>query len=337
MSAEDVTVVIPTRNRLALLREAVASVERQTLSQWRLVIVDDASEDGTWPWISQQFGAKVTGVRLEAQSERSVARNRGLLATNSAFVLFLDDDDALRPRAIEQLTAELAECPDAVAAVGGYSIFDEAGNRWLGVHPRRHLKRRIWPEAVFGWGVHTGRTLYRAQAVRDAGGFRPGLSYGEDRDLWLRISRLGSTVFVPGPVLDYRMHEGQLWPFDEEALQVEIARRHLAGLPEYERLFGERIVQARVHYDQGCAAWRDDRPRDALRSFVRMRRAPLTVLLSPLIWPQLADWVRHALAGALLGSRGVKVVRAAKSRVVSVRGRKVPQLRSPKRTETEGG
>src|SRR5437879_843479 len=110
-----VTVVIPTRNRLPLLQESVANVRAQTFTDWELIVVDDASEDGTWSWLSSLADSRIRVIRLARHSERSAARNRGLVEARGEFVLFLDDDDRLYPRALERLADALARHSDAVA------------------------------------------------------------------------------------------------------------------------------------------------------------------------------------------------------------------------------
>src|SRR5919201_1279632 len=95
-----VSVVIPTRNRVAWIRESVGSVERQSLDDYELIVVDDQSDDGTWNWLQQRHNPRLRLIRLEKHSERSAARNRGLAEAAGDFVLFLDDDDRLTPRAL---------------------------------------------------------------------------------------------------------------------------------------------------------------------------------------------------------------------------------------------
>ena len=58
-----VSVAIPTRNRLPLLQEAVASVFAQDVTAWELLIVDDGSTDGTWPWLSSLAAPRVRALR----------------------------------------------------------------------------------------------------------------------------------------------------------------------------------------------------------------------------------------------------------------------------------
>ena len=63
-----ISVVIATRNRRSLLQEAVASVRGQQGVAWELVIVDDASTDDTWSYVTTLADAR--SIRLEAPSER---------------------------------------------------------------------------------------------------------------------------------------------------------------------------------------------------------------------------------------------------------------------------
>jgi glycosyltransferase involved in cell wall biosynthesis len=108
----------PTRTGLVFLEEAVRSVLTQTLRSCEAVVDDDASSDGTREWLAGREGERVRVVRLEEQSERSHARNRGLEKARGTFVLFLDDDDRLRVTALEHLRRALATNRRAIGAVG---------------------------------------------------------------------------------------------------------------------------------------------------------------------------------------------------------------------------
>jgi glycosyltransferase involved in cell wall biosynthesis len=98
----DVSVVIPTRDRLAYLKEAVASVRAQTFGRWELLIVDDASEDETPDWLGSLEDPHIRVIRLDQHVHRAAARNRGLDLAAGEYVIFLDDDDRFRPRTLER-------------------------------------------------------------------------------------------------------------------------------------------------------------------------------------------------------------------------------------------
>ena len=88
-------VVIPTRNRRPAVERAISSVRAQSLTDWELVVVDDASTDQTVEFLDGLDDPRIRVERLTEHSERSVARNRGLGQVKSPAVLFLDDDDEL--------------------------------------------------------------------------------------------------------------------------------------------------------------------------------------------------------------------------------------------------
>lgn len=94
-----VSVYLPTCNRKASLQKAIESVLRQTFTQWELIVVDDASEDGT-PDLLQKFAASESRVRFfrnEQPGGAPKARNRAIAAAIGDFITGLDDDDTFHP------------------------------------------------------------------------------------------------------------------------------------------------------------------------------------------------------------------------------------------------
>jgi glycosyltransferase involved in cell wall biosynthesis len=95
MSQPLVSIILPTRNRSALLRRAVESVQRQSCGSWELLIVDDGSTDDT-PRLMEEFSAdpRVRAIRQAESGGASGARNRGIEQLGgSCYLAFLDDDD----------------------------------------------------------------------------------------------------------------------------------------------------------------------------------------------------------------------------------------------------
>ena len=148
-----VAVVIATHNRLEQLKEAIASVRLQGRAINEIVVVDDASDDGTSRWLSTCDGVRafrMDGVEDAPSSVRAArARNRGLAEVRSRLVLFLDDDDRLRPRSVERLLAALEHHRRAMFAVGGRIIFsDDGASRRARNYPRFTVKRDILPDLL---------------------------------------------------------------------------------------------------------------------------------------------------------------------------------------------
>src|ERR1700722_2885128 len=117
-------------------------------------------------------------------------------------LLFLDADDWLAPDALARLVAALEASPDAAAATGACA-FD--GSTGALRPPSGDILERLLVRNLFANG---GLILFRSAAVQAAGGFRPGLAYGEDWEFCIRIALLGPVVVTPGPkpLLFVRQH-----------------------------------------------------------------------------------------------------------------------------------
>lgn len=308
MPPTPVTVVIATHNRHALLLEAVDSVLAQTLSTWELVIVDDASRDGTPEWLaSGALDPRIRHLRQPAPQERSAARNLGLQAAGTRFVLFLDDDDHLFPNALRALCLALDEHPEAIAAVGGCVVFDARGDRRPEPHPKRRVVRDIWPDVALGWLPVGGRILWRAEAVRSAGGWREDLNVSEDQELELRSAPLGPWVIDPASVLHYRSHPGQRRP-TADAAQRSAAHIEAAIRANSERagMSPDRVIRAWALMWSAEQAFASGRNPAALTGYARAVASLPSGVSSPLIRRQLLHRVRAVAGRTALPGRGAR-------------------------------
>jgi glycosyltransferase involved in cell wall biosynthesis len=300
-----VTVVVPTRNRLPLLQEAIDSVERQRISAWEAVVVDDASEDGTAAWLEAQPDLRIRPVRLDQHSERSAARNRGLDEANGDFVLFLDDDDRLLPGSLERLSRALERRPGAVAAVGAAVRFDPSGGRERATHPRFAFTRTVWPDVLAGWDSGSGQALFRTERLRAAGGWNAGLSYWELGDLWFRVARLGPVTFLPATVLELRLHPGQTPPNPPTR---DPRPDFLRALPPGDRDLGARLIRAREFVHAGDDARFRGEHRVALANYLRAVRTAPRLIRSPLTRRDLGGNMATETARLLARKRGRRAV-----------------------------
>jgi glycosyltransferase involved in cell wall biosynthesis len=91
-----VSVVIPTRNRAPLLRQALCSARDQTWRDREIIVVDEASDDDTAAMLARDF-RDVRVVRHAAPRGPAGARNAGVAAARGDRVLFWDDDDLMHP------------------------------------------------------------------------------------------------------------------------------------------------------------------------------------------------------------------------------------------------
>src|SRR5260370_2457608 len=101
----DISVVLATYDRRHSLPRAIASVLAQDDVRFELIVVDDASRDGTADYVVTLCDPRIRAIAAERTGGPSAARNLGLKAARAGIVAFLDSDDAYLPR---RLAAPLA-------------------------------------------------------------------------------------------------------------------------------------------------------------------------------------------------------------------------------------
>jgi glycosyltransferase involved in cell wall biosynthesis len=222
-----VAITIPTRNRSRYLEQAIASVQAQRYSDWRLLVVDDGSTDGT-PALLERFQSADPRIRSVRRSRggSAAARNEGIRQMADAeYAIFLDDDDLWLAHTLETLVAALEADPTKVAAHGLAAMIDADGGLIRAGELEAHQLRR---RAVSGSGLRPlspsepttfavfavsnaittpGQVLIRRTALEEAGPFREP---APDWQMWLRLSTRGSFAFVPQVVLYWRWHGGNM-------------------------------------------------------------------------------------------------------------------------------
>jgi GT2 family glycosyltransferase len=204
----EVSVVIPTYNRRALVVEAVGSVLAQTFPDYELIVVDDGSTDGT----AQALAKYDARLRLVSQLHRGVAaaRNRGAAAAGGRYLAFLDSDDLWLPRKLERQMAYLRSHPE-FAICQTEELWFRNGVR---VNPaKRHRKRAgdIFRESLGLCLISPSAVMMTRELFERAGGFDERLPACEDYDLWLRITRDRAVGLVPEPLVIKRAgHADQL-------------------------------------------------------------------------------------------------------------------------------
>ena len=123
-SNELVSIIIPVFNVKPFLTESLESVIHQTYEKLEILIIDDGSSDGS-ERVCDEYAAKDRRIRVIHQENKglSAARNKGLDMMSGEIVAFLDSDDALNPRFIEEMLSSLEQTQSDVA-ICKYSIHE---------------------------------------------------------------------------------------------------------------------------------------------------------------------------------------------------------------------
>jgi glycosyltransferase involved in cell wall biosynthesis len=201
------SVIIPTHNRLPLLREALDSVWAQTFTDFEVIVVDDGSTDGTWEYL-QGLGARVRAFRQE-NAGPGAARNRGAQQAGGEYIAFFDSDDRWFPWTLEIFGALIKEHNQPAILSAQLRAFADP-SELAGV--RQELSRAevfsdYFAAADAGYFVGSGMAVLRREIFLKTGGFTHRRINAEDHDLILRMGDAPGFVQVLAPVtLGWRRH-----------------------------------------------------------------------------------------------------------------------------------
>lgn len=215
-----VAVVTPTYRHVRLLGACIASVIRQTFTEWEMVVVDDGSDDGTSE-LAESFGdGRISVVRLPHLGLAALGRSyaEALSRTTAPLVAVLEGDDIWPPSKLETQTKLMEENPSAVLSYGPARLIDDQG---LPYALHRHAPRgsaalnqplgSIIPALVRTDFLVTSTVMIRRAALEVIGGFLqpPGVPY-VDLPTWLRLATEGPFVRCD-QVLGYWRRHAQQW------------------------------------------------------------------------------------------------------------------------------
>ena len=206
-----VSIILPTFGRLTYLRPTVASVYRQTLEDWELIIADDGSDEETRGYLrSLEADSRIKLVWLEHTGIPAIVRNAALREARGEYVAFLDSDDLWAPeklsRQLETLRTRPAcrWCYTAVSHIDGSSqpLAEPVFGPWL------PCEGAVFERLVSGPVViRTPSVLAARELVARAGGFDESIRSGEDYDLWLRLALASEVALLDEPLVQVRRHE----------------------------------------------------------------------------------------------------------------------------------
>lgn len=203
MRAPTVTVLASVHNGRATVRSMIDSILAQTFDDFELLVIDDASTDGSVDVLRQRAKGDSRIRVLVNQKNLGLAAslNRGLQAARGPLIARIDADDEAVPHRLERQVAFLRDHP-GVDVVGGWINVRE-GDAITGVRtvPREHA---AIIRLLYSCPVYHPTVMYRRDRILELGGYDPRLRRRQDVDLWFRAAHHGLRFAnIPEPLTTY--------------------------------------------------------------------------------------------------------------------------------------
>ncbi len=196
-----VSVIIPTYNRLELLKETVDSVRKQHFRDFEIVVINDGSDDGTAEWLAQQ-----SDVIFVDQPNSGIAssRNKGSLVSKGEWLAFLDHDDIWAPDKLQRQVDFVRVNPEVgMVAVKHVRL----GTRTISTGPGKWTKGDLFVKTFSESFIHTSSVMIRRDVLEKVGGFPTKYRFADEFDVWLKISRNYDIAFLDKPLVFIRFYD----------------------------------------------------------------------------------------------------------------------------------
>jgi hypothetical protein len=246
MNQSIVDVLVPVFNGATTITEAIESLQRQTFTSFRIIIVDDGSTDRT-PEVLAALAAGDSRITVLTRPNGGIvdALNAGLRLCQAEFVARQDADDISDPSRLAVELDYLRRHADCVAVSGAVKHIDEQG-RFLGTvqtFPQPDRADPRWAPSREPYLMHPFLMVRRAD-LQAIGGYRY-VYYSEDTDLCWRLQERGAMQNINMPPLGkYRLHTRSISSASVINGRIMALSSQLAGLSALRR----RTGRADLHF-----------------------------------------------------------------------------------------
>ena len=199
-----VSVITPSYNQALFLEATIHSVLEQDYPNLEYIIVDGGSTDGS-PEIIRRYADRLAWWVSEKDRGHADALNKGFTRAHGQILAWLNSDDIYYPGAITAAVRALQSNPDVGMVYADADLTDEHG-QIIG----RFASRQTDYNKLLRGSVHIPQatTFFRADLWQQVGPLNLDLFFSFDYDLWVRLAKISSLLYLPQRWAAFRLHVG---------------------------------------------------------------------------------------------------------------------------------
>lgn len=190
-----ISIVVPVYNAAKYIEQTVSMVQKQTYTDWELILVEDCSKDESRKVLqgleNSLQDSRIHVIYKEKNEGAAKARNTGIMAATGEYLAFLDADDIWKETKLEKELAFMKQ-KDAAFVFTSYEFGDEQGNgtgKFVNVPDTLNYKQALSRTVIF-----TSTTLFDLKKLGKELVTMPVVP-SEDSATWWQILRAGYTAY----------------------------------------------------------------------------------------------------------------------------------------------
>ncbi|MFP5229773.1 MAG: glycosyltransferase family 2 protein [Acidobacteriota bacterium] len=233
-----VTVVMAVYNAAQFLEEAIASILSQSWRDFELIVVDDASTDGSSALLDRFDDPRIRVIHHTSNQGASLSRNDALAAARGEFIAIMDADDVCAPNRLQRQIEYLEAHP--AAGLVGCAVYDNIDATGAVLYTSRlpEDNETIQRSIQRRWCFLHSSIVFRRSLGAAAGGYRAAFEPAEDHDFVLRILERTEAHNLSEPLVTYRLNHngltvvGHQYVDELRSILIGLAGRRRRGEPE---------------------------------------------------------------------------------------------------------
>ena len=205
----NVSVVVTTYNRVALLTETIDSILAQTYTKFEVIIIDNMSVDGTEEYIAGLEDPRISYVRNENHGVIAVNRNMGIQMSKGKYVALCDDDDLWMADKLQLQVAIMEENPKIALCYTNAESFE--GDHVIQNKMVQHVvESDFFVHLLRSNFIPNSSVVIRRSVFDKLGLLSVDTSLFEDYEMWLRIAKKYPLYGIDKALIRYRLHSSNM-------------------------------------------------------------------------------------------------------------------------------
>jgi glycosyltransferase involved in cell wall biosynthesis len=201
-----ITILLPTYNAEAFIKETIKSILAQTYSNWECLIIDDASTDQTVQIIKRFKDKRIQLIEKPKNSGYTNSLNQGLQCAKGKYIARMDADDIALPQRLERQYQFMESHPEVVVCGTAYRILGTERTVTMPLD-NKSIKNQLLKQTCF---AHPTVMLRKKILIDNNLKYNIEKEPAEDYDLWVRLLSFGKMANIKEVLLEYRLHDNQV-------------------------------------------------------------------------------------------------------------------------------